>query len=106
MTDSTTTTTSEVEDKPKTESTKRSKEEILLIKKKQIDAQLQLIKNRENAKTRKAENRKKILIGSAILKSIKDGQYSDEKLKSLMDKFLTKKTDRELFNLSEKTANE
>lgn len=80
-----------------------SKKEALLAKKQQIDNQLKDIVAAENATKRKEDNRKKILIGAAILNSIKEGKYTEEKLASLMSGYLTKKADRKLFGLSEKS---
>ena len=74
----------------------------------QLKAQIQLIKNREAAKQRKIETRKKILAGSAVLDAARKDPASQEKLTKLLDSFLTAERDRKLFDLpiKEKSATE
>ncbi|PID65975.1 MAG: hypothetical protein CR977_00055 [Gammaproteobacteria bacterium] len=48
---------------------------------------------------RKKDTRKKILLGSLVQEQIKRGEITESDLQEKLDKFLTRKTDRELFNL-------
>lgn len=76
---------------------------------KQLKAKKQLIENRERAKQkeqeRKEDTRRKILIGSCMLKITENDDQSKAKLLNQLDKFLTEDRDRKLFNL-ELTKNE
>ena len=65
----------------------------------QLKAKIQLIRNREAAKQRKIETRKKILAGSAVLDAARKDPASQEKLTKLLDSFLTAERDRKLFDL-------
>jgi len=60
-------------------------------------------KRREHAKilnrNRKDETRRKILLGAAMLKKIEDGSWDKKRMLALMDGFLEKARDRELFGL-------
>ena len=64
-----------------------------------LKARLQLEKNRVNTKERKKETRRKILVGAYFM-----NQYEDrmDELVKLLDPFLTRDNDRELFNLSQR----
>jgi len=73
----------------------------------QLRAQKQKIEARKRTqqqkRTRQEDTRRKILIGSAVLAR---PDMSDDKLKGIVDKFLTKDADRNLFGLPhlEKTS--
>lgn len=60
-------------------------------------------KRREHAKIqnqkRKDDTRRKLLVGAAILQKIELHQWPEEKLLNLMDGFLTRDKDRQLFGL-------
>lgn len=70
----------------------------------QITAQIQALKAREQAAERKQDTRRKILIGAAVLERVKNGKWPEERLLAMMDEFLTKDLDRQLFGLSSKPA--
>lgn len=63
-------------------------------------------KRRENAKIqnrkRKDETRRKVLVGAAILQKVELDQWPKERLLNLMEGFLTRDQDRELFGLDPK----
>lgn len=63
-------------------------------------------KRRENAKIqnrkRKDETRRKVLVGAAILQRVELDQWPKERLLNLMEGFLTRDQDRELFGLDPK----
>ena len=65
----------------------------------QITAQIQALKAREQAEERKRDTRRKILIGAAVQDRVKQGRWPEERLLAMMDEFLTKDMDRQLFNL-------
>lgn len=75
-----------------------------------LEAKLKLARNQKLAmeqrrvaaeKKRERENdtRRKILIGAMIMDRIDNGKETEEKIKELMDTFLTRDKDRELFGL-------
>lgn len=68
----------------------------------QLKARQQRIEAQKRAdqqkRTRQEDTRRKILLGSAILAQ---PGMDDEKLKTMVEKFLTKKADRALFGLPE-----
>ena len=70
---------------------------------KQLKAQRQAALTRERAKekeqARKDDTRRKILIGSCMLKITEDDEHAKAKLIAQMDKYLTDEHDRKLFNL-------
>lgn len=63
-------------------------------KQKQLKAQIQKEKARVSQAERNQDTRRKVLVGAAIL-----SQWSDEQVRSLMDKFLERPNDRKLFGL-------
>lgn len=71
---------------------------------KQLKAQRQAALARERAKEkeqlRKDDTRRKILIGSCMLKITEDDEQARAKLIAQMDKYLTDERDRKLFDLS------
>lgn len=64
-----------------------------------INAQLQKERAKEQKEKRKKETRKKILAGAMILDKVANGAWEKEKFKNHMDRFLTKESDRALFDL-------
>jgi membrane protein involved in colicin uptake len=70
---------------------------------KQLMSQRQAALARERAKekeqARKEDTRRKILIGSCMLKITEDDEQARAKLIAQMDKYLTDERDRKLFNL-------
>jgi large subunit ribosomal protein L7/L12 len=67
-----------------------------------IEARIQATENRNKHTQRKQDTRRKILIGSFYLdKAIKENKLED--IKKLMDDYLTRDSDRKLFELSLKT---
>lgn len=63
-----------------------------------INARIRLLQNKEQSKERKDNTRRKILVGSYYLDlASKNDSFSD--IKSLMDNYLTRDSDRSLFDL-------
>ena len=69
----------------------------------QLKARKQAIESRakaaESKKNRAEDTRRKILIGAMVLEQWKNNSESEAKTKQALDKFLTKESDRQLFNL-------
>lgn len=70
----------------------------------QLKAQQQRItarqKSIESQRQRKADTRRKILIGSIVLARVEQGRLSETELRTWMDEGLTRPDDRALFNLA------
>jgi hypothetical protein len=81
---------------------KQKKLAALEVKRSQINAQIQAIKARENGQQRKDDTRRKVLIGSVVLKMLKTGEMPQERLNQLLDKHLETERDRKLFGLEQK----
>jgi len=77
--------------------------EAQLAKLKQLKAQKQAIEARERTKQkeqeRKEDTRRKILLGSYLLKKMKDNEANKEKILAELNEYLTEERDRKLFNL-------
>ena len=67
-----------------------------------LTAQIKRQQAREKERQRKQETRRKILLGSITQKMIERGEIAEETLCRYADRVLTRKADRELFNLGEK----
>lgn len=80
---------------------KSIKSKIEKLKKKQeiLKARIQLIENREKAKERKIDTRKKILVGSYFIEKYSEDKKEKE-LTKLMSQYLTRESDRKVFGLS------
>ena len=52
-----------------------------------------------NKRTKKEADRRKILVGAALLKKVEAGSWSEDRLKTMMDEFLLKPEERALFGL-------
>jgi hypothetical protein len=66
----------------------------------QLKAQIQKLRAKESTEDRKRDTRRKIVLGAVLLEMVKSGEWSDEKLRNLLDRKLTRPRDRELFSLS------
>lgn len=64
-----------------------------------IQRKIQRIKSAESKKKRQEETRRKILLGSAVLNRIKKGEWPEDKMLAMMNEYLIKDRDRELFGL-------
>ena len=63
-----------------------------------LNARIRLIQNREQSKERKNNTRRKILVGSFYLDQANKNNSFDAVVK-LMDSYLTRDSDRKVFNL-------
>ena len=65
-----------------------------------IKKKKQLQRQKINAQKKKQEDKKKILIGAMYLDAIKNDPEKESAMLKRMDRFLTRKSDREIFGLS------
>jgi len=86
---------------------KSGKSKIEKLKKKQevLTAIIQLLENREKAKERKLDTRKKILVGSYFIEKYMRDKKENELIK-IMDQYLTRQSDRKVFDLDYDTNND
>ena len=86
--------------------TLEKKIEAQLEKLKQLKARKQAIEARERSKQkeqeRKDDTRRKILLGSYLIKKMQENEADKEKILAELNEYLTEERDRKLFNLSEK----
>ena len=73
--------------------------EKLLQKKKQLEAQIAVVKQREKAEERKKDTRRKILVGSVLMRMVEQGELEHDKLQKMLDRHLSRAQDRALFGL-------
>jgi hypothetical protein len=76
-----------------------TKLELLLEKEAQLKAQIQQAKAAERTLEKKRDTRRKILIGAAVLARVERGEWPQQDLNLMMDGFLTRPHERELFEL-------
>ena len=68
----------------------------------QLQLQIQKEQQKESAKKRKEDTRRKILLGAMVLERMaRESEYREQVINKL-DSYLTKERDRELFELGEK----
>lgn len=77
---------------------KPSKIDRLKERQKQLAAQIAAAESRERNAERTLDTRRKILIGGAVLESLRRGEYSQDQLSTLLDKALKHDRDRALFD--------
>ena len=68
----------------------------------QLQLQIQKEQQKESARKRKEDTRRKILLGAMVLERMdRESEYREQVINKL-DSYLTKERDRELFELGEK----
>ena len=77
-----------------------TKLERLLEKEAQLKAQIQQAKAAERTLEKKKDTRRKILVGAAVLARVEHGEWPKADLLEMMDGFLSRPNERELFGLS------
>ena len=77
-----------------------SKLEQLLKKQEELKAQIRKEKNKLSQVERKKDTRRKILLGALMMDMMKKGELDEKKILKRLDSFLTKDTDRKLFDFS------
>ena len=76
-----------------------TKLEKLLQKEAQLKAQIQQAKSAERTLEKKRDTRRKILIGAAVMARVDSGRWPEADLLEMMDGFLTRQNERDLFGL-------
>ena len=76
-----------------------TKLEKLLQKEAQLKAQIQQAKAAERALEKKRDTRRKILVGAAVMARVERGEWPEADLRLMMDGFLSRPNERELFGL-------
>lgn len=79
--------------------TPEQKVDELRQKKLQLDAQVKLLEGRIRQRKRKEDTRRKILIGSAVFAKMEKDPSFKMQIETLLNESLSRKDDRELFNL-------
>lgn len=79
---------------------KKEKIEVLREKESQLKNQIKMLEQEVKSRERKLETRRKIFIGGCFIKAIREGVITEEYIKKILDKYLSAKRDRELFNLA------
>lgn len=76
-----------------------TKLERLIEKESQLKAQIQPPSPAERTLEKKRDTRRKILIGAAVLARVNSGEWQRQELTTMMDGFLSRPHERELFGL-------
>ncbi|PZO20879.1 MAG: hypothetical protein DCF25_05865 [Leptolyngbya foveolarum] len=71
----------------------------LIEKEAQLKAQIQQAKATERTLEKKRDTRRKVLIGAAVMARVESGRWPQADLLKMMDGFLTRPNERELFEL-------
>lgn len=71
----------------------------LTLKRQQLNAQIQALKAKESKQKRKEDTKRKVLVGSVVLKMLETGEMPEERLNQILDKHLIRDADRALFGL-------
>ena len=77
-----------------------SRLEQLLKKQEELKAQIRKEKNKLSQAERKKDTRRKILLGALMMDMMKKGELDEKKILKRLDGFLTRETDRLLFDFS------
>ena len=75
-----------------------SKLEQLLKKQEELKAQIRKEKNKLSQGERKKDTRRKILLGALMMEMMKKRELDEKKIMKKLDSFLTRDTDRKLFD--------
>ena len=75
-----------------------SRLEQLLRKQEELKAQIRKEKNKLSQSERKQDTRRKILLGALMMDMMKKGDLDEKKIMKRLDGFLTRETDRKLFD--------
>ncbi len=75
-----------------------SRLEQLLKKQEELKAQIRKEKNKLSQAERKKDTRRKILLGALMMEMMKKRELDEKKIMKKLDGFLTRDTDRKLFD--------
>ena len=82
-----------------------SRLEQLLKKQEELKAQIRKEKNKLSQQERKLDTRRKILLGALMMDMMKKGELDEKKIMKRLDGFLSRNTDRKLFDFPLTQAN-
>ncbi len=74
----------------------------LEARKKALEAQMQAIQVRQKERLHKADSRRKVLVGAAVLAEAEKNPAAKQRLMALLDRYLSRPVDREVFDLAAK----
>ncbi len=77
-----------------------SRLEQLLKKQEELKAQIRKEKNKLSQAERKQDTRRKILLGALMIDMMKKGELDEKKILKRLDSFLSRNTDRQLFDFT------
>ena len=78
----------------------------LEARKKALEAQMQAIQSRQKERDRKADTRRKVLAGAAVLAEAERDPAAKQRLMALLDRHLVRDVDRAVFGLALKAKAE
>lgn len=84
----------------------RTKLEKLRAKESALQARIKALEAKERDEARRQDTRRKILVGAAVLHECEGDEAAQAKLLQLLDRFLSKPQDRQLFGLAVDTADQ
>jgi F0F1-type ATP synthase assembly protein I len=67
-----------------------------------IEKELRAIRYQRKAEERKADSRRKLLIGVAVIEAVNDGKMTGQFLGEILDSYIVKERDREFLGLATK----
>lgn len=68
----------------------------------QLEAELEQLQAKVNEERRRTDTRRKILLGIAVQAAVEDGQISADQIHQLLDRYITRKSDRRFLGLPHK----
>lgn len=74
----------------------------LETRKKALEAQMQAIQVRQKERLRKNDSRRKVLVGAVVLAEAEKNPAAKQRLMALLDRYLSRPVDREVFDLAVK----
>lgn len=82
-----------------------SSEKLKKLEEQKIRAEKRLaaFRHQQKAEEKKADSRRKVLIGEAVVQAVSDGKMTEQLLGEILEQYITKDRDREFLGLAEKT---
>ena len=82
----------------------KTKLETLRDKEAQLKQQINDLERRERDQIRKQDERKRFIVGGAIMQAVDQGALPQRELSVILDKFIVAKPERKLFDIPEQRA--
>jgi hypothetical protein len=64
---------------------------------------LEAFRHQQKAEEKKADSRRKVLIGEAVVQAVKNGKLTEQVLGEILDAYILKERDREFLGLAAKS---